>query len=250
MKILQTSTNIYTLQNKNNTNFKTYAYINDCVSFKGATADIKNVGAVKKFLASIKTQYRKFMDPIENTIADGLAWLIQTKPAKKIVMATEKHKENGEARIKAFNAKNPNNQKTYKNRLFSHLIVLGSTLMSGFYVAKTLTNEKLDEQKKQTLAINQIAVFVASTIMAYTFDDMISKKTDAIKEEFKRINEGKPRWEDHLKGIEAAKKIMIFTTMYRFIAPVLVTPLANYIGNKLNEIEENRAQTEPTSKTS
>jgi len=32
--------------------------------------------------------------------------------------------------------------------------------------------------------------------------------------------------------------LMIFGTMFRFIAPVLVTPLANHLGNKLQEKKE------------
>lgn len=212
MKISQVSSNIYNLKNQNQNNFKPQAYMSDSVSFSG-------VPVKPSIFDPVKNAYHTVMNPIEEAIAKGLAWLIQTKPAKKIITATEKNEK-------------------VKKLLFSHLIVLGSTLMSGFYVAKTLTNEKLEEQKKQTLAINQIGVFVASTIMAYTFDDMISKKTEKIKIKFKAINKDHPRVEDHLKGIEAAKKIMIFTTMYRFIAPVLVTPLANAIGNKLQAKKE------------
>lgn len=208
MKILQVSSTIYNSKNNSHNNVRLLSYSNDRISFSGVTPK-------PSFFDFIKKPYRKIMEPIEEKIANGLAWLIQTKPAKKIIIETAKRDNFGD-------------------KLFPHLIVLGSTLLSGFYIAKTLTNDKLDEIKRKTLAINQTAVFVASTILAYTFDGIMNKKTDAIKNEFKRINEGKPGWTgDHLKGIEAAKKIMIFTTMYRFIAPVLVTPLANYIGNRL-----------------
>lgn len=169
-----------------------------------------------KFFAHIKKYYRDFMDPIENKIAKGFANLIQTEAAKKIITETAKRNNFGD-------------------KLFAHLIVLGSTLMSGFYVAQTLTNDKLDEKKRKTLAINQTAVFLLSTILAYTFDGLMTDKTNAIKDKFKAINKDVPNLDKQLRGIDAAKKIMIFTTMYRFVAPVLVTPLANYIGNRINE---------------
>ena len=199
-----------------NNNYKSQRCVNDNPSF--------GRGSVKSVFASIGEQYHKIMEPIEKGIAKRLGELIQTKAAKKIVTETEKHG-------------------IIKNNLFSHLIVLGSTLLSTFYVVKTLKNDQLDEKKRKTLAINQAAVFVVSTIMAYTFDGVMTTKVDKIKAKFKTLNEGNLKLNDHLNGIEAAKKIIIFATMYRFIAPVVVTPFANAIGNKLNENKADRNKT-------
>ena len=41
--------------------------------------------------------------------------------------------------------------------------------------------------------------------------------------------------EAKLRGMGVLKKLIIFGTVYRFISPVAVTPLANAIGNKLTE---------------
>lgn len=209
MKILQVSSFVYNSKNNNINNFSHNTSGNDNTSFSGASTK-------SKFFDFVKKPYRKIMNPIEDKIAEGFANLIQTKAAKKIITETAKRNNFGD-------------------KLFAHLIVLGSTLMSGFYVAKTLTNDKLDEKKRNTLAINQAAVFILSTVLAYTFDDLMNKKMNVIKDEFKKTNKGISNLDKQLTGIDAAKKIMIFATMYRFIAPVLVTPLANFIGNKMNE---------------
>lgn len=209
MKISQiTPTNYsrnYSYSNKNN-------FTTNNIKFTG----ISQQTGLRKF---VNDTYHKAMDPIENSIAKGFAKLLQRKQAKYIIAKTEEHPK-------------------INNDLFSHLLVLGSTLLSGFYVLKTLQNDKLDDKKKKTLAINQTATFVLSTIMAYTFDNIISKKTDRIKKKFVELNPEPvhaSKMNDYMKGIDAAKKIMIFATMYRFIAPVIVTPIANAIGNRLHE---------------
>lgn len=262
MKILSTTPNLY---NSNNKIQKGFTKQQLPIQFTGIAPAVEKTGLSKSFSDFVSKNYNKVMEPVENSIAKGLAWLLERKPALKLVKHIEtaqKKKEVYNEQIKIINAKIAETNKNITDksniikelkarpkRLFSHLIVLGSALMSGFYVSKTLNNDKLDSKKKKTLAINQTAVFALSTVMAYTFDDMISKKTEAIKAKFKKINEAaidikctaeekslaSKKIDIHLKGIEAAKKILIFTTMYRFIAPVIVTPLANAIGNRLNE---------------
>ncbi len=54
--------------------------------------------------------------------------------------------------------------------LFQHCLTLGSLVTSGLYMEKTLTNDKLDKDRKQTLAVNQGLTFIASTAGAYSLD--------------------------------------------------------------------------------
>lgn len=152
---------------------------------------------------------------IEEKVAKGCAKLVKTEAVKKLVEHTNKHPK-------------------FADKLTSHLIVLGSTIMSAFYVGKTLKNKDMDESKRKTLAINQALVWGVSTVMAYAFDGWARAKFDKI---FEKIEEGLPKKEiGHLKaGFSLARTIIIVDTVYRFIAPVIVTPLANYIGNKLKK---------------
>lgn len=214
MQIRQITPASCELMNKSNSNFGTRNHTNYNVNFGSIPINEKKLGPMKKI-------YEKIMGPVEKKIANGLAWLMQTNPAKKLVKFTER-------------------TDFLKNNLYAHLLTLGSVIMSGFYVSRTLTNKKLDDKKKKTLAINQSAVFMASTIMAYTFDGIMNKKTDILKNKFRTLNLGKhiDNIEECIKGIDIAKKVMIFSTMNRFVAPVLVTPLAIYIGNKLQEKKE------------
>lgn len=123
-----------------------------------------------------------------------------------------------------------------KKHGLAHLIVLGSTMLSGFYVKKTLDNDKLDKDKKTTLAINQAATWAISTILAYTIDGQLVGAVKKIQKNFLKLNnidEKSNLGKQYGRGFTAARTIIVIGTVYRFIAPVLVTPIANAIGNHM-----------------
>lgn len=133
-------------------------------------------------------------------------------------------------------------EKTKRNKLLmNHLMTFGSVILSGFYVLRTLGNKNLDEKKKKTLAINQAAVFALSTVMCYTLDGLLNKRVARFTNRFEAVNHThfkKEVLEKCVKGMPGAKSVAIFDIIYRFIAPVMITPIANHIGNKLNEKKE------------
>ncbi len=51
-----------------------------------------------------------------------------------------------------------------------HMQVLGSTIISGMYMLQTLRNDKMDEDRKRTLAINQGLTFGFATLGSYVVD--------------------------------------------------------------------------------
>lgn len=240
MKIMQaTPINSYNSPVDIKRNYKVIESSYDRVTFKGAA-------------------YDKLMGSTEEKLAKGIAWLMQTKPAKKVVEATVDFAKKSDARVQQkIKEGHDIEQKSFiDDKLLTHLMVLGSTIMSGFYVIKTLQNKNMDEDKRKTLAINQGLVYVISTVMAYTFDIMLGKKTNQLKSNFKKANmdlieknplfkNDKEKFDEAVKklskqekGIGTAKKIIVVDLIYRFIAPVIVTPLANYIGNKLQAKKE------------
>lgn|SRR5574344_219585 len=160
---------------------------------------------------------KKLADNATTLIAKGLAPVIDTKPCKWLFDKTK----NCQA-------------------LTSHLSAFTSLVLSGFYIGKTLTNDNLDNKKRRTLAINQGGTCVLSTISAYSLDKVLDRKINIFKNKFKAVNVNKPLPDslgNYERGIRAAASIMIFGVMYRFVAPVLITPIANAIGNTLNEKE-------------
>lgn len=159
----------------------------------------------------IMSPYSKFMDKVKTKLAHGLAKILETKTVENIM------------------------RKTRNKNMVAHLSALTGVVLSGFYMKKTLENDKLDIDKKMTLAINQGVVCVLSTIAAYTLDGLTNKKVNKFTDKYwaAHLHEPQETLYIYKNGINAAKKIMIFGLIYRFIAPVFATPIANKLGNKL-----------------
>jgi len=220
MKILSSPSNLYNL--------------NQPTRVKNAKQNISSISfmAAPNTQVVTKTIYQKVMGPVEEKIAKGCVKFLETNTMEKLVKKT-----NGiTPKIDSKTGKT----KKFTDGLTSHLIVLGSTILSGFYVLKTLQNKNMDEDKRKTLAINQGLVYVASTIMAYTFDGWARKKTDVYIKAFEQVHKDMDakKLKGMVTGMKNARSIITIDTVYRFLAPVAVTPLANWIGNKL---AENRA---------
>ena len=139
-----------------------------------------------------------------------------------------------------------------QGKLTAHMSTIGSLITSSVYVQQTLSKKDLDSEKRTTLAINQILCFFVPTFLAYTADSKLNnfvkdneyrytglQKQKRVLEEAKT---GKPYTEEQLKalsektkGIRVLASLLIFTTVYRYISPVLITPFANKIGDWYND---------------
>ena len=130
-----------------------------------------------------------------------------------------------------------------------HMATLGSILTSATYMYKTLNNKDLDSDKRKTLAVNQGLCCVIPTIGAYTVSKLLSKfrknaeyKYCGLKEQQialgqiskEEAKEFKKTFGDKLKGFNALTQLITFTLIYRYVTPVVITPIANWIGRKLN----------------
>ncbi len=131
-----------------------------------------------------------------------------------------------------------------------HMATLGSVLTSSVYMWQTLHNKDLDADKRKTLAINQGLCCIIPAIAAYTVAAKIrglNKKMEhlyrGLKEEqitkIRKVDSEKAKLIKEslgtkLKNFGSLMGLVTFTLIYRYITPVLVTPLANKMGDKLN----------------
>ena len=141
-----------------------------------------------------------------------------------------------------------------KGNVTAHMATLGSLITSSVYVNRTLNKKDLDPDRRRTLAINQILCFIIPTIAAYLADNKIGdwvkrreyryaslqKYAEALAEA-----EGKPFDADKIKlitkkikGIRPLASLAVFTLIYRYATPVLITPVANKIGDWVNTRRE------------
>ena len=133
-------------------------------------------------------------------------------------------------------------------KLTEHIMTLGSMITSSVYMTRTLHNNDLDPERKKTLAINQGLCFFIPTAAAYTvnhfldkqiknFEYRVSNKMQYAQDLAKFRGTEVPKFAQNMKnvkGIRILSSIGIFALTYRYVTPVLVTPFANWLGNKLN----------------
>ena len=152
-----------------------------------------------------------------------------------------------------------------------HMTAFGSLITSGVYMQQTLTKKDLDPDRRRTLAINQGLCFVVPTAAAYTVDRFINnwvKKNeyrysgqyqhiiDIAKDEGKdpkEVAEQAKRLSKKLKGFRTLASITVFALIYRYFTPVIMTPVANWFGDKLNakkaeEAKMTELEVQPTAK--
>ncbi len=77
-----------------------------------------------------------------------------------------------------------------------HFLAVGSVITSGMYMKQTLTNDKMDKDRRQTLATNQFFTLVLSTAGAYTMDNKLKSWWKKQHEKFLRLSpEGTAVWD-------------------------------------------------------
>ena len=83
-------------------------------------------------------------------------------------------------------------------------------------------------------------VTTLSTVLGYAINDSLGNFSKQLGYKFREVNQGHPALERRMKGFNTAKSLLIFSMMYRYVAPVLVTPLASKVGNYMNNKNEQK----------
>lgn len=125
-------------------------------SFKANLNKVAEAGAdAAQTITEIGTKKSNFFKPFEDgydKFADGIAKHFTSKliDSKPIWYLAEKFKDS-------------------KN-LFQHTLTIGSVITSGLYMQRTYTNKSLDEDRRNTLVVNQGLTLAISTAGAYLLD--------------------------------------------------------------------------------
>ena len=126
-----------------------------------------------------------------------------------------------------------------------HFAVVGAFVTSAAYAYNTMKNNKLEKKNSTTLAINQSLGWIVPTVLGYLIDAGIADRTKNVEYNFaakltKALKMSKDLTVDHevlekvakqIKGVKTLASIATFVLLYRYLAPVLITPVANHIGD-------------------
>lgn len=119
----------------------------------GSGEDKIVINAAKK--SNFLKRFLNYSNKVSDTIAEGFAKIIPP-------IFDNKFTDNVTEKLKT------------SDNLFKHFLAVGSAITSGMYMYKTVTNDKLDKDRKNTLAVNQFLTFVLSTAGAYLIDGSLS----------------------------------------------------------------------------
>lgn len=148
----------YNVNNNINNNYNRQLHNGSQVSFGTSAAKVAGTVQNSKLFEPLQKGYAKVVDFIRENYHKKI---INSKATKWILDKTE------------------GNSKTT-----THMMVAGSTLISGMYVGRTLTNEKLDKEKRKTLALNDLMTWGISTFLTYKLDDALNNKWEGVTRRF------------------------------------------------------------------
>jgi len=117
-----------------------------------------------------------------------------------------------------------------------HLSAMCANVLNGFYMYNVLRSKKIEEEQKKPLMLNMFIGTVLSTIGGYALNGAIDKKLAPFDAAIKKHYGDKAS--DIMKGFKIAKSLMVFQLLYRFMCPVVATPIANHISNKIRDKKE------------
>ncbi len=156
-------------------------------------------------------------------LTDGLAYtlgfLTGQKPVQKVVKLIDK--------------------KFKPEDVTKHATAFLGLLLSGFYIHQTAKSKKIEEKQKFPLMLNQGIVALFSFATGYLLDNLMIEAYDKhvidrfmkangiqrfVDPKTKVLTDAAKHWDS---GLKAARGIMVFSFMYRFVGPVIATPIAN-----------------------
>jgi len=120
------------------------------------------------------------------------------------------------------------------DKMAAHMSAAGSFVTTAVYANRTLNNESLDKKRARTLALNQVLVTVASTFGAYAVNGKLDNFSKKLGYKFREVNQGNKNLTKRMQGFNIAKQLLIFAAMYRYVAPVIVTPIASKLGKVID----------------
>ena len=202
----------------------------------GAAPKMAMINPMKIAMAAeqpVKTSgIRNFINGVKTTMNNGWDKFIENGIVKPIVAPIINSKMMG--RVADGSAKIDN--------MAAHMSTAGSFVTTAVYANRTLNNDKLDKKRARTLALNQVMVTALSTVGGYLINGKLDKFSKSLGYKCREANQGSAKLTKRMQGFNIAKQLLIFSMMYRYVAPVLVTPLASKVGKCIDNKKAAKAQ--------
>lgn len=138
-----------------------------------------------------------------------------------------------------------NDEKLYDKMNNVILPISETTVATGMYAYFIEKNKKIEKERKPALQYQNLICGVAGATLANGVNNSIQKHQAKIIESLKK-NKNIQNPEGLINGLKIAMPVIIFTSIIRFLIPVISTP----ISSRMHEIQEKNKQHHLTHKTS
>ena len=131
-------------------------------------------------------------------------------------------------------AKNISQNEQLRNRINNKILPIGETIIAtGAYSFFIEHNDRLEKERKPALQYQNIICGLTGILVASKVNDIIQTHQEKIIKVLKK-NKNIHRPDKIINGLKIAMPVVIFTSVVRFLIPVLATP----ISSKINEIKK------------
>lgn len=129
---------------------------------------------------------------------------------------------------------------TFYKKLNNNLPILETTIATGCYSVSIQKSNTIEKDRKPALHYQNWICGASGIIFGASINKVIDKyKTNICKNLENKTNIYKLH--NVIKGVQVAIPLIIFSTLLRFIAPVLSTPISTYIERiRLKHINKNK----------
>ncbi|MEW5822185.1 MAG: hypothetical protein AB1782_18465 [Cyanobacteriota bacterium] len=175
--------------------------------------------------SSISKVTRPIIRPIENAAARGINSLAHTGTASRIAEWGAKESTKTDLLGKSLN--------NFSAKIVPSMAALLPIWISAFYVINNLKSDKIPKERKTPLLINDIIVCTISTIAGMTVAKLFDAMQIGMVENMKKVVTSADKQALLKGGIKQMMAIAAFTLVFRFLGPVIATPLADKVNSFL-----------------
>ncbi|MCR4881227.1 MAG: hypothetical protein K6A44_04665 [bacterium] len=115
----------------------------------------------------------------------------------------------------------------------SNLPQIAALFGSSLYIFNTIRNKEIDPERKPTLCTNMAIVAMFSLLATKAIDRVATPIFDALKKTHSRLMDNKLNY-DHEAAWKCARQLLTVTFAFRYLGPVLATPLADKVVRLFN----------------
>ena len=258
--------------------------VNNTMNFAGASSIDKYNETIKQAIKnSINSSFEKVLPQINKSekikLIDRLPSIIKNKKAVQSAFAKSEEMYNGLINLIAKGIGKASNtdlskylvkKLNYFKKPSARMADLASFVITFFYVNNTRKSEKIEEERKMPLMVNNITVTLVSSTMAALIDKGSDVVLDRVKgalctqkgkevldgvinsvpdvasnlqgqsieqlaEDILKSKEFRSKIKDYTKRFEKAKSLTIFSFTVRFLITVLMVPVAGKIVKIIKE---------------